>query len=229
MRYTPAQIIGKKISKLRMEGYSEESKCIQTLRAELREITDLYLNSPKIRLEYPIHLFAGRKISNSQTDLNNVFDLIKSPNDRLISNKYEYFLKNAPEYLDQYTKVLKRYTPCGLFYTSTERIDIQKLNGILMLKTNEGKLSEKDKKRISSSKHTFAFYRQLLKDHYIILVKCKGITHKNYVDFQRIAEEYYQSLIGETKLYAPIINEQVFLSNDTTLFHNPDAIPLNKI
>ncbi len=228
MRYTPAQIIGREISNLRNQGYPEESECIQTLRADLKVITDLYLESPGNRIKFPVHLFGRKKMSDSVAELEEAFDLIKSPYTSHLPKNYAYFLNNSIDYLGEYTKDYKRYTPCGLFYTSKDRIDIKKLNGIIMLRTTANRLTDKDKKLITSCPYTFAFYKQLQKDHYILLVRCEGLNNRNYAEFQGIIEKFYVQLIKENKFFAPLINDQVLVSHDIKLYHNPNSLLYKK-
>ena len=220
MRYTTAQQIGRKIAKLRNDGYDETSDSIILLRADLKKLTDIYLLSQKETIVYSVHLFTKKKTSESRTDLLSIFEKIKSPQTKHLTNQYAQMVKSNTLYKTEFINECVKYTPCGLFYTSNNRIDIQKLNGILMLKSNDNKINEKEIIKIKSCTNTFAFYKQLAKDQYIILVKTDGLTKINYSNYQIKIENYYAELIGKRKLIAPGINDVVYLSHDETLYLN---------
>lgn len=181
-----------------------------------------YLNKPYKKYKYPVTLYLGNKKFNIKFDLEDILEMIKNGATNVETEYYSIQFKKSENnpVKQQFLNNFKAFTPCGVFYSRRKRIDIKQLNGMIFLECNSDNITLEQIQVIKSEPYTYAFFRQLEKDKFAILVRTSGMTSRNYEQYQYQLKEYYRKLIGSDAISASYINRSIYLSHDKELYLN---------
>ena len=202
-------------------------------RNDLDELTDkdkqaMRINNLKLKhfnkkttpYMFPVMLYYKIKTYKIKYELNDILNIIKSDVMKIESDFIKNEINDDEKRLQIFLDMQKTFTPCGIFYGRKSRIDIRHLNGIIMLENFNEYLSFEQVEIIKSDKYTFAFFKQLERKKFIILVKTSGMTTKNYESYRLKIKEYYQTLLNNKDIFTSFINRAICLSYDKELFWN---------
>jgi len=184
-----------------------------------------YFNKPPKQYHYPVMLCLGMKKFNLKYELEDILQQIKSGSTK---DETQYFRNHFKEYdtnllHNQFLNHFKSFTPCGIFYNRKTRIEIRKLNGIIMLQNNSEDLTDEHYNQIKNDKFTYVLFKLLQPNRFAILVKTNGMTSKNYMHVESYIQNYYRNLLQENILNQTQINTVVYVSHDEKLHHNKDS------
>lgn len=193
-------------------------------------LKQIYFNKPSKKYDCPVMLYLGNKKFNTKYELEDIFQQIKSGATR---TETDYYRSNFKEFdtsilCKQFLNTFKSFTPCGIFYNRKSRVEIRQLNGIIMLQNFYEELSSEQLNQIKNDKFTFAVIRLLQPNRYAVLVKTNGMTSKNYKQFQKYVQDYYNDLLEDRILNQMQINTIVYLAFDQHIYINQNCNYLSK-
>lgn len=188
-----------------------------------------YLSKPSKKYNCPVMLYLGMKKFNAKYELEDILQQIKSG---VTKDETLYFKNHFKEYdtsilCKQFLINFKSFTPCGIFYNRKSRVEIRQLNGIVMLQNFYEELSTEDLNQIKNDKFTFALIRLLQSNRYAILVKTNGMNSKNYKQFHKYVQNYYNDILGNRLLNQIEINSAIYLASDEKIYVNDNSINLS--
>lgn len=196
-----------------------------------RDIQPILLNikeSKRPIFKLPVEIQSTFNPKSTKVELESVFEMIKTGRFKSDQESLEKLLIEMRFMPAVFFENRKRYTPCGVFYHKSGRLDIRLLNQLLLFESKKDALTENDILLIKNDIHTFAFYRQIYPNCYYLLVKTSNLNSRNYVDFQEKIENYYVNLIGYGKIFAKELKAAIPFSHDAALYHNTQSIPFGK-
>ncbi len=185
-----------------------------------------YLNKPAKKYKYPVMLYLGNKKFSMKYELEDILEMIKNGLTKAETKYYKNHFKEQENNLlkQQFLNNFKAFTPCGIFYNRKSRVEIRKLNGIVMLENHGESFSSKQLKAIKEYSLTFAFFRKLDTDKFIILTKTCGMNGKNYKEYQKFIQEKYIKILNTADIHIACLNNTISLSHDSELYQNPNSV-----
>jgi len=179
-----------------------------------------YLNKPAKKFKYPVMLYLGNKKFSMKYELEDILEMIKNGATKAETEYYNnHFNEHGNNLLkQQFLNNFKAFTPCGIFYNRKSRVEIRKLNGIVMLQNNYEEINEQQLQLIKDDKLTFAVFILLDINRFVVLVKTTGMNSKNYKEFQKYVKTYYHNLLRENILHETQINTTVYVPCDKNIY-----------
>lgn len=185
-----------------------------------------YLNKPAKKYKHPVMLYLGNKKFSIKYELEDILEMIKNGATKA---ETEYYRKHFTEsesnkQKQQFLNSLKSFTPCGIFYNRKSRVEIRKLNGIVMLENHGEGFSSNQIKKIKENSLTFAIFRKLDTDKIIILIKTYGMNAKNYKAYEKFIQELFNKILNTSDIHFACMNNIIYLSYDSELYLNPNSV-----